>query len=192
VARDDPFRRYLEAGALLGEITRARAEEFVRDLTNGEGRASDRAQHWVDELVTRSVQAGEQLIELIRSEVETSLEVLGFSSLDDMAHQVADVLSGRGRDTGRTPTGSEPRTADDPAPAKQGTAKEAPATQTPAKKSAAKQTPAKKSTAKKSTAKQTTAKKTTAKKSTAKKSTAKEAPAKKSATARPRQTESGS
>jgi hypothetical protein len=187
VARDDPFRRYLDAGALLGEITRARAEEFVRDLTNGEGRASDRAQHWVDELVTRSVQAGEQLIELIRSEVETSLEVLGFSSLDDMAHQVADVLSGRGWDTGRTPTGSEPRTADDPAPAKQGTAKKSAAKQTPAK-----QTPAKKSAAKQTTAKKSTAKKSTAKKSTAKKSTAKEAPAKKSATARPRQTESGS
>jgi len=69
MANNDGFRRYLEAGAVLGAVTRARAEEIVQDLVAGGDVQREQAQQWIDDLVERSRQASEDLLDLVRTEV---------------------------------------------------------------------------------------------------------------------------
>jgi polyhydroxyalkanoate synthesis regulator phasin len=164
MANNDPFRRYIDAGAALTQLTRARAEELVQELVkNGEIQRKE-AQTKVDDLIERSRKSTEALLSLVHAEVSNQLSSLGIGSLDDLARQVASLL-GRATSTN---------------PAKKAGTKKAPATKTAAKKTA-KKAPAKKAAAKKTAAKKAPAKKAAAKKTAAKKAPAKKAAAKKSA-----------
>ena len=112
MAVSDPWKRYLDAGMELTQITRQRAEKLVRDLVKaGEVQRQD-AQHWVEELVERSRRTTEHFGETVRNEVTRQMQSLG---LVQPAQKAAD----------------EER----PAPAKKATAKKPTAKKT-AKKSA--------------------------------------------------------
>jgi polyhydroxyalkanoate synthesis regulator phasin len=151
MANDDPFRRYIDAGAALAQLTKARVEELVEELMKNGDVQRKEAQTKVDDLIERSRNSTEALLSLVHAEVSTQLSSLGIGSLDDLARQVASLL-GRG-----------------PSAATKTPAKKAPAKKTAAKKSAAKKAPAKKTAAKKTAAKKAPAKKAAAKKTTAKK-----------------------
>ena len=119
MANNDPFRRYIDAGAALTQLTRARAEELVQELMkNGEVQRKE-AQSKVDDLIERSRKSTESLLSLVHAEVSNQLSSLGIGSLDDLARQVASLL-------GRGPS-SPPTTAAKKAPAKKTAAKKAPA-----------------------------------------------------------------
>ncbi len=164
MADNDPFRRYLDAGAALTQLTKARAEELVQELVkNGEIQRKE-AQTKVDDLIERSRKSTEALLSVVHAEVSHQLSSLGIGSLDDLARQVASLL-GRASSTN---------------PAKKAGSTKAAVKKAPAKKAAAKKAPAKKSTAKKAAAKKTAAKKAPAKKAAAKKAPAKKAAAEKS------------
>jgi len=194
MANKDAFRKYVEAGAVLGQITRARAEEVVRDLVGAGGVQRGQAQDWVDDLVERSRRASEDLVKLIRAEVSSQLASLGVDA-DDLAKQVADILrqsAGMGRKTTTTKADSDNTTVHGTASLEAGspvTAEKAAKAVTkkpaasPAKKAAAKTTAAKKpaaSPAKKAAAKTTAAKKPAA--SPAKKAAANNVVAKQAST----------
>jgi polyhydroxyalkanoate synthesis regulator phasin len=153
MANDDPFRRYIDAGAAFTQLTKARAEELVQELMKGGEVQRHEAQSKVDDLLERSRKSTEALLSLVHAEVSHQLSSLGIGSLEDLARQVASVI---GRGTSKAPATKTGSTA------KKAGAKKAAAKKTGAKKAAAKKTPAKKA----------------AKKSAAKKSTAKKAPAK--------------
>jgi polyhydroxyalkanoate synthesis regulator phasin len=180
MANNDPFRRYIDAGAALTQLTRARAEELVQELVkNGEVQRKE-AQSKVDDLIERSRKSTEALLSLVHAEVSNQLSSLGIGSLDDLARQVSALL-GRGGSPAKkagtkaaaTKKTAAKKTAAKKAPAKKTAAKKAPAKKAPAKKTAAKKTAAKKTAAKKTAAKKTAAKKTAAKKTAAKKTAAK-------------------
>jgi len=156
MANDDPFRRYIDAGAALAQLTKARVEELVEELMKNGDVQRKEAQTKVDDLIERSRNSTEALLSLVHAEVSTQLSSLGIGSLDDLARQVASLL-------GRGPSAATKT------PAKKAPAKKAPAKKTAAKKSAAKKAPAKKTAAKKTAAKKAPAKKAAAKKTTAKK-----------------------
>ena len=174
--RNDGYRKYLEAAAVLGEITRARAEELVRELMGTGGAQRAQAQQWVDELVGRSRRAAEDILELVRAEVSNQMHALGLDP-EELARQAAEILrrsvwAGRRTDedaSRTTGTAKKARTT--------GAAKKAPATAGAAKKAPAKKAP----TAKKAPAKKAPATARTAKKAPATARTAKKAPAKKPA-----------
>ncbi len=156
MADNDPFRRYIDAGAALTQLTMARAEELVQEfMKNGEFQRKE-AQAKVEDLFERSRKSTEALLSIVHAEVSDQLSSLGIGSLEELARQVASVI---GRGTSSTPVKG---TA-----AKKTAAKKTAAKKTPAKKTA-KKTPAKKA-AKKTAAKKTAAKKTPAKKTAAKK-----------------------
>jgi polyhydroxyalkanoate synthesis regulator phasin len=159
MANNDPFRRYIDAGAAFTQLTKARVEELVQELIkSGEVQGSN-AQSKVDDVLERSRKSTEALLSLVHAEVSHQLSSLGIGSLEDLARQVASVI---GRGTSKAPaakTGSQ---------AKKAGAKKAAAKKSGTKKAAAKKAPAKK-TAKKSTAKKAAAKKAPAKKAAAKK-----------------------
>ena len=149
MAETDGLKRYLEAGMALTQVTRARAEELVRELVKTGEFESSRAQDWVEDLVKVSRERSETLVSTIRGEVSHQLKELGFTNVDDLARKVEDVLqrsSEVARKATRRPGGKGKKSDKKPSGGK-----------APAKK-AAKKTAAKK-TAKKAPAKKTAAKK---------------------------------
>ncbi len=165
----DAFQRYLDAGIAFTTMTRARAEELVQELVqSGEFQSGD-ARAKVDELIERTRKSREALVSQVRREVVTQLDSMGITSVEELAKQVALLLS-KTADAGKAATATAKKSAG------KKTAKKA-----PAKKAAAKKAAAKKSAGKKAAAKKAVSKKAVAKKSVAKKSVAKKAPAKKSA-----------
>jgi polyhydroxyalkanoate synthesis regulator phasin len=92
MASNERIRKYLDAGTVLGQVSRGRAEEIVRELVNAGDIQRSQAQEWVDNLVERSHKSSEQVLELVRHEVASQLEKIDPKSLEALAHQVAGVL----------------------------------------------------------------------------------------------------
>jgi polyhydroxyalkanoate synthesis regulator phasin len=181
MASNERIKKYLEAGTVLGQVTRARAEEIVRELVSAGDIPRGQAQDWVDNLVDRSRKTSEQVLELVRHEVSSQLSKIDASALEAIANQVSDFLK-RSADAGRAATKDASAQASKTAKAGREAAKDAAQKVIPtrgkkkaaAKKAAAKKAPAKKSPVNKSaTATKAAAKKATpAKKATAAKKTA--------------------
>ncbi|MGH8988443.1 MAG: hypothetical protein ACRDXC_07585 [Acidimicrobiales bacterium] len=88
------YRKYVEAAAVLSEITKARAGELVRELTGcGGGTERPQAQQWGDELVDRGRKAAEELLGLVRSEMSRKMRELGLDP-EELARQAAAILRG--------------------------------------------------------------------------------------------------
>jgi len=183
MASNERIKKYLEAGTVLGQVTRARAEEIVRELVNAGDIQRGQAQEWVDNLVDRSRKTSEQVLELVRHEVSAQLSKIDTPSLEAIAGQVSDLLK-RSADAGQAATAGATKQATKTAKAARDAAKSAIPGGRGKKKSSAKKSPAKKTAAKKSSPKKTTAKKTTPKKATATKKSSgpKKSVAKKAAT----------
>jgi polyhydroxyalkanoate synthesis regulator phasin len=170
MASNERIKKYLEAGTVLGQVTRARAEEIVRELVSAGDVQREQAQDWVDNLVDRSRKTSEQMLELVRHEVSSQLSKIDRTSLEAIAGQVADILK-RSATAGRTATAEATAQASKTAKAARKAAQGVTPggrKKKPSKKAAAKKAPVKKAPAKKVAAKRTAAKKTAAKKTTKK------------------------
>jgi polyhydroxyalkanoate synthesis regulator phasin len=77
MAKTDVLKRYLDAGVALTEISQQKAEEIVRDLVRAGKVPADEAQKWVADLLERSRQNSEAVVELVRKEVRSQLAKLG-------------------------------------------------------------------------------------------------------------------
>jgi polyhydroxyalkanoate synthesis regulator phasin len=159
VSKDD-VQKYLDAGIAFTQLTRAKAEEMVRELVAGGVFPSGDARAKVDELIERSRKGSELIVAQVRSEVTHQLSAMGITSVEDLAREVSTII-GRTADAGRaatqkaTPdTGTAGETAK-PSEAKKSEAKKSEAKKAPAKKATAKSAPAKTSGAKSSTKKAT-------------------------------------
>ncbi|MDQ3147248.1 MAG: hypothetical protein M3R01_10035 [Actinomycetota bacterium] len=176
MAENDVLRRLLDAGVAFTQMTRERAEELVRELTAAGEVQSEQTQAVVADLVDRSRQNTERLLETVRAEIRTQVSNLGLATAADITElrrEIASVRTSAPRAGTATKRGRK-------APAKKSTARK----KATAKKATARKTVAKKATAKKATAK-ATAKKATARKVVAKKATAaRRAPARAKATAK--------
>jgi polyhydroxyalkanoate synthesis regulator phasin len=175
---NDGLKRYLEAGLALTQITRARAEELVHELIQAGEVETTRAQEWVEDLVKTSRDRSDSLLSTVRGEVKTQLADMGITSMDDLAHRVAEVLDraetaarkatnrgpGRGRTAARTTKAKKapPRKAAVKAPAKAGVAKKAGTGPAGARTGAAKKTATRKAPAKKTSVAKSATKKTPA------------------------------
>ncbi|MEO7573599.1 MAG: hypothetical protein ABIX10_14290 [Acidimicrobiales bacterium] len=163
MAQNDVLKRYLDAGIAFSALTQTRAEALVKDLVKAGEVQADQAREAVIDLLERSRQNSEKLIETVRAEVRAQITSLGLVSqadLDRIERRISSLLG--------TAT----------APAKRAAAKKVPARRAAARKAGtAKRTTAKKAPAKRAAArKAATAKRTTAKKAgTAKKAVTKRA-----------------
>jgi DNA-binding protein HU-beta len=148
MARDDRFKKVQEAGADFLETARARAEEFLKELSRAGGGTQGRAQGAFDDLLEGSRRGTEQLVASIRKEITSQLSALGLATQSDL-QALERRLSGRTTSTARA-----------------GAAKTGATKSSAAKKTAAKTTAAKKTTTRKTAAakKTTTARRTAAKK----------------------------
>jgi polyhydroxyalkanoate synthesis regulator phasin len=156
MAGNERIKKYLEAGTVFGQVTRARAEEIVKELVSAGDIQRGQAQEWVDNLVERSRKTSEQLLDLVRHEVSSQLSRIDSSSVEGIANQVADILK-RSAEAGRSATAGATtqatKTAKKTAKAARGAAEKVNPSgrkkKAPAKKPAAKKAPAKKVAAKK-------------------------------------------
>jgi polyhydroxyalkanoate synthesis regulator phasin len=134
MARDERLKKVQDAGADFLETARAKAEEFLRELSRASGDTQDRAQDAIDDLVGSGRKGTGQFASAVRKEIQNQLAALGLATKDDL-----DAL--------------ERRLTGHPAAAKKATAKKATAKKAtaekaaPAKKAAAKKAPAKKAPA---------------------------------------------
>ena len=103
MASNERIRKYLDAGTVLGQVSRGRAEEIVRELVNAGDIQRSQAQEWVDNLVERSRKSSEQILELVRHEVASQLDRIDPKSLESLANQVADILK-KSAEAGRNAT----------------------------------------------------------------------------------------
>jgi polyhydroxyalkanoate synthesis regulator phasin len=83
--RDDRFKKYQEAGADFLETARARAEEFLRELSKVGESTQKQGRGALDDLVDESRKGTEQVIASIRSEIRSQLSLLGLATKEDLA-----------------------------------------------------------------------------------------------------------
>ena len=81
---NEMWKRYLDVGVTFTEMTRKRAEEFVRDLVKAGEVQQERAQKAVDEMVDRSRRNTEELVALVRQEIQSQVSTLGIATKDDI------------------------------------------------------------------------------------------------------------
>ena len=77
MAQSEILRRYIEAGMAFTEATRARAEEFVKDLARTGEVQWDQVQSQVDELMDWSKRNSDEVRGVVRDEVGAPLSQLG-------------------------------------------------------------------------------------------------------------------
>lgn len=85
MARDDRLKKVQGVGADFLETARARAEEFLRELSRAGGDTQEKAQGALDDLMEGGRKGTEQLVSLIRKEITTQLGLLGLATKEDLA-----------------------------------------------------------------------------------------------------------
>jgi DNA-binding protein HU-beta len=144
--RDERFKKYQEAGADFLETARARAEEFLSELSKATDTTQKQGRDTLDDLMGGSKRGTEQFIASIRKEITSQLSALGLATKADLA-ALERRLSGKVAAQKSSPSKSAGATKKAPASKSSSTAKKAPS----AGKSTAKKTTAGKSAAAKKT-----------------------------------------
>ena len=93
VTSNDAWRRYLEMGATVGELTVARAEEIARGLVAEDDEVRARAWREVDQLARFGLRMGEQLLDLAKDRLETELRTRSADTLDLLLERLGDLVS---------------------------------------------------------------------------------------------------
>lgn len=157
MAPDERFKKYQEAGADFLETARARAEEFLQELSKAGENTQRQGRGALDDLLGGSRKGTEQMIATIRKEIRSQLSLLGLATKEDLA-ALERRLGGTGATAKRTGAaktasatkaapargsgGSKSASAKKAAPGKRATATKSPGTKSAGTKSAAKKTSA--------------------------------------------------
>jgi polyhydroxyalkanoate synthesis regulator phasin len=120
MAQTDQLKRYLDAGLAFTQMTQQRADAIVKDLVKRGEVQAEQATARRDELVARSRQNTERLVDTVRREVRDQVRALGLATQSDVDALRKEIASVK---------------------------KASAATKAPAKKAAAKKAPAKKASA---------------------------------------------
>ena len=89
---NDSWRRYLEAGAAVGQVTLDRAEEIAKGLIAPDEHERENAWQELDQLTQFGRRMGEQLADMAVAEVTRRLETLGVGSLDQFLDRVGRLV----------------------------------------------------------------------------------------------------
>ncbi|MBV8691197.1 MAG: hypothetical protein JOZ37_08690 [Actinobacteria bacterium] len=88
---NETLKRYLDAGMAFTQLTRARAEEIVKDLVKRGELRREQVQEQVDELLDRSRQNTEMLVGVVRKEIADQLGNLGLATKEDIKRLEAKI-----------------------------------------------------------------------------------------------------
>lgn len=87
----EAWRRYLEMGATVGELTLARAEQIARDMTAEDQQSRERAWREVEQLTRFGLRIGEQLLEVAKERLSDELRTRSADTLERLADRVGDL-----------------------------------------------------------------------------------------------------
>jgi len=93
---NETLKRYLDAGMAFTQLTRARAEEIVKDLVKRGEVRREQVQEQVEELLDRSRQNTEMLVGVVRKEIADQLGNLGLATKDDIKRLEAKIAKASG------------------------------------------------------------------------------------------------
>jgi polyhydroxyalkanoate synthesis regulator phasin len=114
----DLFRRLLDSGVAFTQMTQQRAEAIVRDLVRAGEVQSEQTAALVQDIVDRSRQNTEQLLQTVRTEIRDQVASLGLATSDEvqaLRREVSNIRSGGGR---KKAAGKKKATAKKAAPRK--------------------------------------------------------------------------
>ena len=166
--QNDAFRRYLDAGVALSQITRSRIEELMKEFVRTGEVERNRAQDWVEDMVKRSVDLSEALLAQVGNEVTKQLSDLGMANIEDIAKRVTEILSSVPGTPFKAPRSGR-GTKSKGTTVKRAAAAKAPVKRTAAKKAAPRKAAVKKAAVKKASVKRAPAKKAAPRKAAVKK-----------------------
>lgn len=92
MAQTDLLKRYLDAGMAFTQLTQQKAEAIVKDLVKAGEVPTGEASRRVEELLERSRQNAEDLLEIVRGEVRSQVGKLGLvpkKELDAVKRELA-------------------------------------------------------------------------------------------------------
>ena len=81
MAQNDVFKRYLDAGMQFTQLSREKAEEFVKDLVKAGDVRRKEAEDVIEALVERSRKNTEDLVAIVRQEIADQLRNIGLEDL---------------------------------------------------------------------------------------------------------------
>lgn len=103
------WKRYVDTGAAVMALTQERAEAIVRDLVKAGEVRQERAQKAIDELLAQSRRNTNEVVKLVRREVQGQLQgqlrALGVATKADIDRLEAKIASVARQPQGSAPTG---------------------------------------------------------------------------------------
>ena len=84
MAQSDAFKKYIDAGMSFTQLTRDRARSIVKDLVAAGELQQKQAAKMAEELVERSRRNTEDLVNIVRNEVQSQLSNLGLATQADI------------------------------------------------------------------------------------------------------------
>jgi polyhydroxyalkanoate synthesis regulator phasin len=85
------WRQFLDAGMQFTAMTRAEARRRAEELVREGQLAQERAQAFVDDLVRTSRQRADELLDVVRKEIQRQVEALGIATKEDLGRLEARV-----------------------------------------------------------------------------------------------------
>jgi polyhydroxyalkanoate synthesis regulator phasin len=129
MAQRPDLSKYLDAGAQFVALTRAQARARAKELVNQGQLAQEQVQGFVDDLVEESRRRTDDMLDVVRREIQRQVKALGIATKDDLARLEARLAT-------RTTTPAARATK--PATAKKATVKKATVKKATGRKSTAK------------------------------------------------------
>jgi polyhydroxyalkanoate synthesis regulator phasin len=85
MAQRPDLSRYLDAGAQFVALTRAQARARAKELVGQGQLAQEQVQGFVDELVDESRKRTDEMLDVVRREIQRQVKTLGIATKDDLA-----------------------------------------------------------------------------------------------------------
>ena len=92
MAESPDLRKYLEAAFVLGQVTKARAEEVLQEMAGASELQREQIEQWLDELIDRGHQAATGLLTLVRHQVDALLDTRPARPFEDVVRQAGEFL----------------------------------------------------------------------------------------------------
>jgi len=93
MADSNLLKRFLDAGVAFTQLTQARAEAIVKDLVNAGEVQTSQTQATVAELIERSRENTERLLDQVRTDFRSQVKNMGLATKDDIARLEGQISS---------------------------------------------------------------------------------------------------
>lgn len=137
MAQRPDLSRYLDAGTQFVALTRAQARARAAELVGQGQLAQEQVQGFVDDLVDESRRRTDEMLDVVRREIQRQVKTLGIATKDDLARLESRIAT---KKTSTKKTSTKKKTAKKQSAAKKAATKKAASKKSAGKKAATKKT----------------------------------------------------